>query len=74
MSTVTMTITGTDAGADNIEMKCEHGTTAEPIDPPASGEAMTDGIDRVQANHRRDTGCDCDRLVAVLDGMERLLH
>ena len=74
MTTATMTITGTEAGADYVLVTCEHGRTGEAIDPPDSGIVLTDTMDRVQTAHRRDTGCDCDKLLAVLDGTERLIH
>ena len=59
MTTVTMTITGTEAGADYVLMTCEHGRTGEAIDPPSNEESITDVVDHIQATHRRDTGCDC---------------
>jgi hypothetical protein len=59
MKKVTATASGPPAGADYIEMTCEHGTTYEFIDPPDGGARMIDALHRVHESHRRDLGCDC---------------
>jgi hypothetical protein len=74
MTTARMTVTGTEAGADYVELVCSHGRTAIVIDPPDSGDVLTSAMDEVQAVHRRDKHCDCERLVALLDGTERWTH
>jgi hypothetical protein len=72
MTTATLTVTGTEDGADWVEMRCECTTdmTGGPIDPPDSGLPMIDMIETVQLRHKQN-GCSCESLVVFLDGHDR---
>jgi hypothetical protein len=37
-------------------------------------ERIGEAISRMKAIHQRDTGCDCERLMAVLDGYHEPVH
>ena len=76
-SATVMTLHGTEAGMDYVEMVCPHGTTADAIDPPVGptllgGEDVERALDRSVVRHRTETGCDCQRLVVVLAGPREL--
>jgi hypothetical protein len=61
-----MTVTGGEH-ATYVEITCEHGTTGAPV---PNDDALTRVMDQVQLDHRHATGCDCDRLLAVLDAVQ----
>jgi hypothetical protein len=69
VTTATLTVHGTAAGADWVEIRCEctPDVTGGPIDPPDSGARMIEMIATVQRRHLADAGCTCERLVAILD-------
>jgi hypothetical protein len=70
VSTAQLTVTGRDAGADHIAMRCQHGETTLPLDPPANDDRLTGALDDVMLRHRVHRECSCDRLVALLDGTD----